>query len=104
MHKLKWVPTHIYFLNPSNTAGLSGKVHSPVFPKGKTDLFLQNHISSIALIMCSYLDIRSLQLKMTKIMEILNPFESHCTTHLSLQHKTPQSNPFHSIIHYFNNS
>lgn len=58
MHKLKWVPTRIYFLKPSSTAGLSDKVHSSVFPKGKTDLFLQNRISSIAPIMCSYLDIR----------------------------------------------
>lgn len=56
MHMLKWVSTRTYFLKPSSTVGLSGKVHSPVFPKGKTDLFLQNHISSIAVIMCSYLD------------------------------------------------
>ena len=59
MHKLKWVPTHIHFLKTSSTVGLSGKVHSPVFPTGKTDVFLQNHIS-IALIMCSYLVIEAL--------------------------------------------
>lgn len=56
MHKLKWVSTRTYFLKPSSTVVLSGKIHSSVFPKGKTDLFLQNHISSIALIICSYLD------------------------------------------------
>lgn len=44
-------------------------------------------------------------MKRIKNLEILNHFESHCTTHLSVSvKKTPQNNPFHSIIHYFNKS